>query len=203
MSDPDVDPVTSGQARAFAAEVFARRNGTGRTAGWWGVLVGLGALATVVGALVYSYFYLRLNVAEWPPGGRSPLGFTGSLVALGLLAGAVAAAQAPRWRTGRAAIAASVATVALGAGFVVVQTLDLLGADLVIDRHAYDAIVIVLHAAGLISVAAGVVAVGWGAWLDATLGDGEARAATAAYLAGAAGLWVATWAVLYLFPHVA
>lgn len=40
-----------------------------RSNGWWGMLIFLGAEATLFGTIVGSYFYLRLNTTNWPPHG--------------------------------------------------------------------------------------------------------------------------------------
>src|SRR5690606_18849399 len=37
---------------------------------WWGMIGLLAILATVLGALVFSYFYLRLYSSQWPQGGE-------------------------------------------------------------------------------------------------------------------------------------
>lgn len=38
-----------------------------RPRGWWGMLLFAASEATLIGALIGSYVYLRLNATEWPP----------------------------------------------------------------------------------------------------------------------------------------
>jgi cytochrome c oxidase subunit 3 len=41
----------------------------GRPNGWWGMALFVAAETTLVGAIVGSYFYLRINTHVWPPRG--------------------------------------------------------------------------------------------------------------------------------------
>ncbi len=40
-----------------------------RALGWWGMLLTLLIFAVAIGSLVFSYYYLRVGVADWPPPG--------------------------------------------------------------------------------------------------------------------------------------
>ncbi|HWE82758.1 MAG TPA: cytochrome c oxidase subunit 3 [Gaiellaceae bacterium] len=41
----------------------------GRSNGWWGMALFVAAESTLIGAIVGSYFYLRVNTPVWPPHG--------------------------------------------------------------------------------------------------------------------------------------
>lgn len=41
-----------------------------RPAAWWGMLIFVASEATLFGAFVGTYFYLRFKTPTWPPGGR-------------------------------------------------------------------------------------------------------------------------------------
>ena len=75
---------------------------------WWGMLVVIASEATLFGALLGTYSYLRLNTPSWPPDGiprpRSPARSRGGRARGDELAAAarVAAATAARRRRGRA-----------------------------------------------------------------------------------------------------
>jgi heme/copper-type cytochrome/quinol oxidase subunit 3 len=61
-------PRTTG---AEGAEAVARaaRERVGRPAGWWGMLIFVASEATLFGAMIASYFYLRFYTVHWPPRG--------------------------------------------------------------------------------------------------------------------------------------
>jgi cytochrome c oxidase subunit 3 len=43
-----------------------------RSVVWWGIIAMIAIEGTMFGILAASYFYLRLNFAEWPPHGTAP-----------------------------------------------------------------------------------------------------------------------------------
>ena len=56
---------------AAAAAETARRRGS-QPSGWWGVTLLICTEAALFGSVIASYFYLRVQVAEWPPPGTAP-----------------------------------------------------------------------------------------------------------------------------------
>ncbi|HLT34716.1 MAG TPA: cytochrome c oxidase subunit I, partial [Enhygromyxa sp.] len=52
---------------------------------WWGMIGLLAILATVLGALVFSYFYLRLYSPQWPQAGAAPPSWRWTTAAAGSL----------------------------------------------------------------------------------------------------------------------
>ncbi len=80
---------------------------SGRPNGWWGMTVFVAAEATLIGTIVGSYVYLRINSATWPPHGTPrpdvvlPVVLTAMLVAT-LAPFQLALAAARRGDRGRA-----------------------------------------------------------------------------------------------------
>jgi heme/copper-type cytochrome/quinol oxidase subunit 3 len=102
------DVTRSMDATSAVAASYAERRRMARPSGWWGVLLLLATEAAFFGTLIASYFYLRVQVIEWPPPGvdpptvAPPLILTAALVATSLpLVLAVRAARAgwtrPTW----------------------------------------------------------------------------------------------------------
>jgi cytochrome c oxidase subunit I+III len=56
-----------------------------RAIGWWGMLVFITVLGTALGAMVFSYFYIRLYSQEWPQGGLPRPSLATFSVAYGIL----------------------------------------------------------------------------------------------------------------------
>jgi cytochrome c oxidase subunit III len=54
----------AGDAAAVARAVSARAS---RPAAWWGMVILIAAEATLFGAFIGTYYYLRFNTAVWPP----------------------------------------------------------------------------------------------------------------------------------------
>jgi hypothetical protein len=157
------------------------------------------AVATVVGAFVYSYGYLRISVGEWPPEGVAdpPL-------RLGLLwswpaALVLAVAQLPRWgplvRLG--------AGVAIGAAFLASLLAEAPAWTEGASETAYGAIVAVLWGSSVLLAAVALVAsvVGW-RWHRSDRYPEVRRAHAVAVTAFAwwfaLGCWATVWAVMQL-----
>jgi cytochrome c oxidase subunit 3 len=86
-----------------APPVRAEAVRTARPNGWWGMAIFLAGEATLFGALIGSYFYLRFNAQHWPPPGvpkpeiLAPLVLTAVLLAASpVMAFASLAARAGR-----------------------------------------------------------------------------------------------------------
>lgn len=81
---------------AFEARLPVLTHGT-RAVGWWGMITLITVLATTLGVLFFSYFYLRLYSDRWPQGDLpDPALFPSAAVFLALLASAAPMALAGR-----------------------------------------------------------------------------------------------------------
>lgn len=166
----------------------------GRGAAWWGSVVGLLAVATIVGALVYAYGYLRLGVEEWPPSSVTPppLGVPG--LALGLVVGA-AILTTRRPATDWARVGGPGLTI----GAMVLQSASLFGSGHRIEASAYEAIVIVLEITGAVLLA---VAIFVRLARLPIRPDPAEMEVELAWWRGASILWVVLWAVVHLGARV-
>ncbi|MEX0717841.1 MAG: cytochrome c oxidase subunit I [Planctomycetaceae bacterium] len=120
-----------------------------RATGWWGMLGVLAMLASALGALVYSYFYIRLFAPEWPPAG-TPLPEFGMAGAAAALAIAAAVAQGVGWRSvrrgaPRIVIPALAAALLCGLAFVAIEAFELSRQRFSPRTHAYGSLFFVMH----------------------------------------------------------
>jgi heme/copper-type cytochrome/quinol oxidase subunit 3 len=53
----------------YVVETRAPAGPIGRPAAWWGMVIFVASEATLFGAFVGTYFYLRFRTPTWPPGG--------------------------------------------------------------------------------------------------------------------------------------
>jgi cytochrome c oxidase subunit I+III len=83
--DPSIDRSEAGYL-ADRLKLPMSSSGT-RSVGWWGMLGMISILFTVLIALVYSYFYLRLYSDQWPQMGIALPELTGPAIAYAILAG--------------------------------------------------------------------------------------------------------------------
>jgi heme/copper-type cytochrome/quinol oxidase subunit 3 len=96
-----------------------------RPNGWWGIAVFVATEATLFGTIIGTYFFLRLQVPEWPPAGVPepkvlvPLVLTAALVATSIPV-QIAYAAARRDRVGVARIALVLA-LAVQAAYLGIQ----------------------------------------------------------------------------------
>ncbi|WP_187369449.1 cytochrome c oxidase subunit 3 [Baekduia soli] len=145
---------------AAVRAVAARRRAA--PSGWWGMLLLIGTEATLLAALVATYWYLRFRATSWPPPGVPEPKVVLPLILLGvLLATSIpmqAAARAAR--TGRLSATRSLLILALlvQAGYLAVQIvelrLDLL--DFSPTRTAYGSAYFAMVVAHHVHVAVGL-----------------------------------------------
>ena len=99
------DVTCSMEATSAVAAAAVERRRRSMPNGWWGALLFIATELTLFGALIASYFYLRFQVAHWPPPGVEkpkvvlPLVLTGILVATTvplILAGRAGVRDRPR-----------------------------------------------------------------------------------------------------------
>lgn len=79
----DVTP--SMDATGAAAASLAAQQRRSRPSGWWGVALLIATEAALFGTMIASYYYLRVQVVEWPPPGIEPTPPEGPLLLAGLL----------------------------------------------------------------------------------------------------------------------
>jgi heme/copper-type cytochrome/quinol oxidase subunit 3 len=135
--------------------------------GWWGVAIFVAGEATFFGLLIASYFYLRFQVADWPPAGIDkpkvalPLILTAILVSsTAPLIGAVAAGRRGRVRAACLLVLVAVVIQSVYLGIQIHEfTSDL---DLVKPKaSAYGSIYITLLGAHHLHVAVGILLELW------------------------------------------
>jgi heme/copper-type cytochrome/quinol oxidase subunit 3 len=102
---------------------------SGRTVGWWGMVLFITTEAALFAALFASYFYLRFaNPGPWPPPGIQPPDLVSPLIMTGLLlaSGAPMSLANRQIRRGRVgwAVLGLLATFALGSAFLALGSVD-------------------------------------------------------------------------------
>jgi cytochrome c oxidase subunit III len=131
-----------------------------RTIGWWGMVLGIIALAHLVGAFIVSYLYLRAGQPEWPPAGVEPPDLLlPALAPVLTAAAAILATLEVRWTERRAILGMVGATGAIlvGLGAILARVLVLTGVDFLWDEHAYGSVYWLLNATDITLVASGVI----------------------------------------------
>lgn len=203
VSDAEREDVVLTEARQSAEQRFRSMGPPGREAGWWGVVIGFGAVATVLAALVYAYVYLMISApSSWPPesAGLPDLGLSSlALVLLGL----AVLGHVGWWRDGRLALAGAALGLGAGAGFLVVQGAALAASGLAIDEDAYAAVFTTIQVAGLVVVGAGLPVSALALWVGARSPGRAPMRVAVTYWWLASGAWLSLWVVLHLVPRVA
>ena len=181
-----------------------------RGTGWWGMLLLLLVLVSMLAALEFSYFYLRDGFDTWPPepAPAPALGLTAVATALLLLSAVPVAAVHLSARAGQAAgrvPVALAAAVVLGLAFLLVQFADYAANDIDPQRDVYGSLFLAL--AGFHHINAALALLGLGIVL-LRLRTGSMRpreqemAVTAAhYWYFVVWSWIVIAATLYLTPR--
>jgi cytochrome c oxidase subunit III len=162
---------------ATGAAAVSRANAArlSHSAGWWGMVILVASEATLFGAFIGTYFYLRFRTTPWPPVGVPRPGLVVPLILLAVLvattipmAFASRAAQAGRLRATRFFIAV---VLLVEAGYLAYEVHDF--ADQLhrtdITRNAYTSIYYTLLGADHAHV---FIAVLFNLWLLAKLTRG-------------------------------
>ena len=84
MSDAS-DVTRSMEATGAVAASYAARRRRARPSGWWGVSLLICTEAALFGTVIASYYYLRVQVPEWPPAGTDPPTVSLPLILTGVL----------------------------------------------------------------------------------------------------------------------
>ena len=130
--------------------VDPQSEGPGRGTTWYGTCIGVLVIATGFAAMLFSYFYLRLDEASWPPAGLP----VPDPVLPAIAAALVAASGAVLWwglraaqrsaegvTSGRIGLGVS---AALGVAAAVLLSVSMRGLDMAPGDHAYASIVLVM-----------------------------------------------------------
>jgi len=164
----------------------------------------------VVGTLLFTYFYLRLENPDWPPAGIPLSQPLWPVFSAGLL---LVAAGLARWsersvqrdQQGRLRLALALAFLFI-AGALAVQAADLFNQPFRWDTHAYGSIFYALSVAMFLGV---LVALVFNAVTQIRAWRGELHSGhttavgnAALYLYGIAVMWVLVFAVLYGAPYL-
>ena len=153
-----------------AAVSLATAQRLGRPAAWWGMMIFVAAEATLFGAFVGTYFYLRFKTPTWPPDGIPeprvvvPLILVACLVATSVpMQLASRAAQAGRLARTRLLI---LAALVVQAGYLAYDVHDFRDQlhTFEITRDAYSSIYYTLLGADHVHVFVGVLFSLWLLW---------------------------------------
>jgi cytochrome c oxidase subunit III len=158
------------EAAGRAAVALAASQRLGRPAAWWGMMIFVASEATLFGALVGTYFYLRFQAPTWPPDGIPeprvvvPLILVACLVATSVpMQLASQAAQAGRLAATRLLI---LAALVVQCGYLAYEVHDFHDQLQTFDitRDAYSSIYYVLLGADHAHVFVGVLFNFWLLW---------------------------------------
>jgi cytochrome c oxidase subunit I+III len=147
--------------RALESRLGLALESSGRRAtGWWGMVGFLAVMFTVLGALIYSYFYLRLYSEQWPQAGLALPQLSGSLISYGFLAAAGVALGFASWawrRDRRTGLNFGLTvTILLGLGFVGGELISLLIEPYGHGTNAYASIFFILNGFMLLLALTGI-----------------------------------------------
>ncbi len=210
-AEPDIPEE---EAKELASRLTVPLMSSGRqSVGWWGMLGLIGILATILGALVFSYFYLRLYSGEWPQAGLPLPDLTISLPAYASLvaAGIAQAWSAWAWRRSHRMllIFCLCAAIILEIGFVAGEIAALLTAGFLPTANAYASIFFSLDGFVLLIAATGIALQAGSIVRSLRAGVALDAPRTALWLQVNELLWFFTVAaglfvflVIYVSPHV-
>jgi heme/copper-type cytochrome/quinol oxidase subunit 3 len=181
-----------------------------RGTSWWGMLLTLFVLVSMLAALLFSYFYLRAGFDVWPPppSGDPALGLTtlaSALLLLSLVPTAMAHLSARAGRTAVRLPAALAATFVLGGAFLLVQFGDYAANDIDPARDVHGSLFLAL--AGFHHINAALALIGLAVVLlrvragRPTPREQEMAVTAAHYWYFVVGSWVLIGATLYLTPR--
>jgi cytochrome c oxidase subunit III len=162
------------EAEGAAAVSRAVRARLGPPAAWWGMVILIASEATLFGAFVATYFYLRFTSPEWPQGGLPEPKALVPLILLACLVGTsipmqLASLAARSGRVGATRLFLLAALV-VQAGYLAYEIHDYRDQlhDFDIGRNAYSSIYYLLLGADHAHVALGILFTVWLLWKLAT-----------------------------------
>jgi heme/copper-type cytochrome/quinol oxidase subunit 3 len=177
---------------------------------WWGIVFLLAIETTVFASLIFSYFYLRAGVAQWPPAGIEPPDLMlPTINTVVLLASAVPVAWADRGirRGNQVAVrAGKLAGQALLVLFLALKAVEYAGYDYTWRTNAYGSIVWTLTGFHVAHVTVAVVkslvvlTLAWKGYFSERRYLGVQ--ANAFYWYFVVLIWVPIYVTLYLSPRL-
>ena len=178
--------------------------------GVWGIALFIATEAALFGCLLFSYFYLRVSAATWPPAGIEPPELALPLLGTALLL----SSSIPMWfaersiRRGRqGGLALGLAlSFAMGATFLGIQVIEYAREPFTPSTNAYGSLFFTITGLHGLHVLAGLLMNGV-AQVRAWLGHFSARRYlavqnTALYWHFVDAVWIFIFAALYLSPHL-
>lgn len=182
-----------------------------RTTAWWGMLMAIAVLSSMLSTLVFAAVYLRAGADRWPPDGASPpplgvpLMATALLVASSVAAIRVQAVARRGGRRGQLQVALVVAFL-FGGAFLASQLIAELALGLNWEADVHDSVFLVTaafhHVGALVGMAAFVFVVVHLRTAVLTPRQQILAVNAALFWHYVAGGWVVVFAVLYVMPRV-
>ena len=207
---PEEPPMTVEEEDAFEQEFGVPVNAGGSVVvAAWGMALAILFFAIALGALLLSYFYLRLENPQWPPPGIADPTLTRAVIATAFVVGSVGAIRSALRRVGAGDnggfIRGLVGALLLAGAGVVLQIQDLAAMDFGWTQHAYGSIFFLL-AGFVLVVTMGTMVMGAMALVWALQGLYTSRRhATVANIArfwtAMATMWVIGIGTLYVGPR--
>ncbi|CAN5516191.1 hypothetical protein BH23ACT9_BH23ACT9_30980 [soil metagenome] len=178
----------------------------GTSTGWWGMVLALLVLSSMLSTMLFAYPYLGAGAERWGPETAPPLGWAALAGALAIGSGVptVAMHRAAGRRSARAVAVAGAVTAALGVAFVLAALGDLAASGASATEDAYGSVRVVSVVFHLVVAAAGILlllGVPFRLWA-AELGPRQRTAAVCAALLWyyVIGGWLAVSAMVHLLP---
>jgi cytochrome c oxidase subunit III len=182
----------------------------GRATGWWGMIWGLTAVASVHSTFIFAYFYLGALAERWPPP-QFPqpallLPTMATAVVLLSILPAAWAHTSVRIDDTRRLQQGGAGMLVLGTVFILLAAGDLAGAGFLPQDHAYASAYFVVSGFHLVTAVAGLLMIAvvqlqvWGRELDPRLQSMTVN--TSLFWYYVAGGWLPVYATLHLSPYV-
>ncbi|MEO7371145.1 MAG: cytochrome c oxidase subunit 3 [Ilumatobacteraceae bacterium] len=178
--------------------------------GFWGVVILIVTEATVFGALLSAYFFVRASSAEWPQGGIRPPDLSRiSVFTVVLLASSLPLVWGERairrGRVGQLRVALLVSFV-MGLGFVVNQVFEFGGLEFSASDNAYASLFVVITGLHGLHLLVGLI-MSVVVQIKASLGWFDARRHLTVTVFGLYWhfvdvVWIVVFSSLYLSAHV-
>lgn len=180
----------------------------GTSTGWWGMIMALLVLSSMLATMLFAYPYLGAGAQQWGPGETPPLGMAvlaGLLALLSMAPVMVMHRAAGRGRARAVALGAG-ATAVLGVAFILAVLADLAGSGVSATQDAYGSVRVVTVVFHMAVAAVGVIlllSVPLRLWTE-HLGARQRTAAVCAALLWyyVVGGWLTVSAMVHVLPVV-
>ncbi len=197
-------------SNAAIARTLPRETAGVRSTGWWGMVAFVATEATLFGALISSYFYLRSGAIQWPPAGIEKPELTLPLIMTVILLSSsapMAAAEMSIKRGSQMGLRLGLfIAMALGTLFLALQVIEYSNKTFTPRTNVYGSLFFIitgLHGAHLLLA----IVMNIGMQVRAWLGHFTARRYQAIQNVGlywhfVDAVWIVILAALYLSPYV-